>query len=394
MPAKRKKYISLIGSTTLVLSSDENLERMKSSALSNYLADRILSTFELYDALLVPGTSCGGGIVHNGRYMQEAMLHRGWYPGDKLSIPNEYQQSICVGPVFYLGNLNPCWGHCLTDGLKFLWPLLPGCKRNFNLKGLKFVYTTTAKNEVLPRNLLEIFRLLGINDSNLIQVVEPTVFNNVIFADESFWLDPETGRRHYSCEYRNTIDYIQRQFVPAPVKPFRRLYFSRGKWKSGKPDFGEEQIALASQHSGRFECVSPENLSLKETVRLLSECSELMTTEGSCAHNALFLQDKTKLTIIRKADYVNGYQFPINQMRNLVVTYIDAHASHYHEVPGEPWRGPFFIYVNELLAEYLQIESHFPVGIYLRYLLFCLRKRCRHALSPLKHRYFDSLLRK
>ena len=122
---------------------------------------------------------------------------------------------------------------------------------------------------------------------------------------------------------------------------------------------------------------------------MLSRCNCLAATEGSIAHNALFLPDNAKLVVVRKANYINDVQMTINQIRDLDVTIIDAFRDEFIARPREPWRGPFFVYVSKELANFLGISKmQFPIALYFRYFLSFLKMRIRSFFSFIKHNIF------
>lgn len=133
-------------------------------------------------------------------------------------------------------------------------------------------------------------------------------------------------------------------------------------------DFGEESLVHAFAEAG-FEIVRPESLTFREMVRLLGETAEFASTEGSCAHNSLFLPQGTKVLIVRKANYVNWHQLAINRVRDLDVTYVDSSWSpallRYER--NDPVAGPFFLYVNSRLAKILGVRRCFPLGAFIHY---------------------------
>ena len=229
--------------------------------------------------------------------------------------------------------------------------------------------------------------------SQMCRIVKPTKFASVSFPEESFWLDRESGIRFYSKEYVETINAIRRFYVPVLGQPSRTVYLSRTGWKSSKHDFGEKTLQDTICGAFGAECICPEKLSLGEQIRILANCKNLITTEGSLAHNAVFMQDGAELVILRKADYSNGYQYPINQMRKLRVTWLKAHASTFFEFPDQPWRGPFFLRVTNEVGEYFNISPQWPLREYMHYLWHCIIRKCHHVLSVVKHKIVVPIIR-
>ena len=63
--------------------------------------------------------------------------------------------------VTYLGRFIPCWGHCITTNLMYLWVFLRNDLAEIQSRPL--VYVTDYPDETLPQNMLEIMRMLGID---------------------------------------------------------------------------------------------------------------------------------------------------------------------------------------------------------------------------------------
>ena len=348
-----------------------------------YLSDKCLNIRRLEHAIVLPGVFFGGGVVHDGQLLRESMLNRGHYKRDGFSMPNDIQQDS--RKALYLGDFCACWGHCLTDCLKHAWALLPKYRQEWNRDEVAFVYTTCWPDEEISENFFQCWEALGLSRNKMIRIVKPVQFEMLYFPEESFWLERLDGFRCCSAQYTETIDAIRNHFVPSIMPPYRVIYFSRRRWTAKKSDFGEQGLEDAICRATGAESVSPETLTLQELVKLMGECKILITTEGSVSHNAVFMQDCSELVILKKANYVNGYQPPINQMRKLKVTWLRAHMSKFLEYPDRPWLGPFYLCVTRDVATFFGIHTEIDFIAYFRYFLYFIKKRFRHALVQIKH---------
>ncbi len=140
-----------------------------------------------------------------------------------------------------------------------------------------------------------------------------------------------------------------------------------------------------------FDIVHPEELSLPQMISVLNETAVFAATEGSCAHNAIFLRQGAKAIIIRKTNYTNWHQLTFNFLRQLDVTYVRSAISpaFLRYESDAPSQGPFFIYVNSRLATLLGVRSCFPIRIFVRYLCWSVTLHWGHlifsALRRLRH---------
>ena len=320
--------------------------------------------------LYPPVQGKGGGVVtvagdflHGSSVYNEIEGQEGAYAASIEESSSE---------VVYLGAFYSCWGHCLTDCLRRLWfissPVVDG-----RIKTLKFVYTRSSWGGEMPENFWALLTALGLPRERLAFVDRPTRFRTIWVPDPCFYKSGRTGRIEYTHEYADMIDrVITCVMQDRHAVPTRSVYFSRARWQlSGWQVNRERGMALveAAFRQKGFEIVYPEKLSLAELVRLLQGCRAFASTDGSCAHNAIFLPKGATSIVVRKADYINQYQSAIHQLRGLNPVYIDANRSNMLEQKKYPMVGPFFLYVNHRLASFSGAKSYFPLGEYLIYVL-------------------------
>ena len=131
-----------------------------------------------------------------------------------------------------------------------------------------------------------------------------------------------------------------------------RIYFSRTKLKqSWRREAGESQIETVFRKQG-FSIVYPENYSLREQISIVHNCNCFASTEGSIAHNSIWCQPETSVTLIRKANCINIWQMVINESSNLNVTYVDAHNS-IRTNQQFPMNGPFYMCITPEFERYI-----------------------------------------
>ena len=355
-------------------SDDESIDALvNSTKIDRYVPDTELEIRQIINGVVIPQV----GVFEGRKFLPNSYWGGDINEGEIVLQEFDYDDS----EVYYLGTFHPCWGHEITDGVRLLWGLIREINHIKIPNDIKFVYTLRDNNKQLNQNFKELLSYFGAADNTLLCVDKPTQFKKIYLADESYWYNSQSdAKRKYSNYFTYIFDYLTKQIVPENNKPNKVVYFSRTAWKKGNPDFGEKFIEDAFVNSMHCEIVHPERLSFVEMVRLLQNTQTLITTEGSISHNALFMQNGTDLIIIRKAGFISYYQLMINQVKNLNVTYIDAHFTHYFYDKTAPYYGPFFLYVNKSLALYLGIRSHFPVLTYCRYRSHIIFKSFRYFL--------------
>jgi len=335
---------------------NEGIERFAVKQLSCRCYDK---------AAIYPGRSVngsGGVISADGEYIHNTSVFNGCtQAGADKSAEVKYVDESVV----YIGMLYGCWGHCLTDCLQRLW-IFDNDEAKSLIRGKKLVYTTSDWRQGLPRNFYELLSVLGLEKDQLFEVTSPTRFREVVVPDSCFYTNLELNHIEYTQEYVKLIDRLR-------VKcdnTWRRVYLSRSKWGGGT--FGEELLEQAFKCRG-YEIIYPEKLTFDEQRRLLSETVELVATEGSVAHNSIFMPQGARVVIIRKAPYMNRWQPVINEMLRLEPIYIDANFTNFLFTRKYPTLGPFFLYVNSRMADYLGCKAKFPIGLYCRYVWYYLK---------------------
>ena len=329
-----------------------------------YFSDRRLGVPAYDSALVLPGTVRGGGVIGaDGKLVDCSVVQNGWPKGGFYeSGPVESVDE----EVVYLGMFYSCWGHAITDCLKHLW-FLGDESVDARIKRLKFVYTTTHVGPNLPQNFLRLLELLGFGPDRIVRIERPTRFRRVYVPDPCFGsVTPGTPYR-YTREYSEIIERLLSAAGAEPGPVDRSVYFTRTGWRLDRAE-GEKRIETVFRNLG-YEIVRPETLSFVQMVRLLSRVRNFASTDGSCAHNALFLPEGSRTVVVRKVRCCNVYQAIVGQVRRLDTVYIDANRSDRPRDARMPLFGPYFLYVNERLAAFAGIRPHFPRLAYCAYAL-------------------------
>jgi len=314
--------------------------------------------------------SYDGGVVDgDGNFVTESMLH---------------EQPCCVGgaydavlktehkTVIYIGYLLSEWGNCLTDGLKKLWFLRTDEGRKLIKQGAKVAFIT-MHNIPLPAHQAELWRLAGFDSSKWMHVTEPKRFDEVIVPENSFVAYPDE-KRLFDDRFVGIIKCIRNKAIEEigeNISSIDKIYFTRTKLKHNK-DTNEKQIERLFKRLG-YTIISPEKLSIKEQIFLWTNATDVATTEGSIAHSSMFMQKNCNLVILKKADYVNGYQQATNRLSCVKAIYINANNS--TRVSKQcPWAGPFYLYITPELEHWSGLSIHqLPILLKPSYWWYCIK---------------------
>lgn len=359
-------------------------QRIASAATTLRLVDQELSVRVLRNVVAVPIVGYAGLYEKSGNAIASSYYVRNVNLVTNFSVDGHEGVRTIEEPVFFLGKFNVCWGHCITDMLKFLWPFLE-LERYPALKQCRIVYTTLSRTDQLPENYLAMLSGLGIDANRLVRVDQATVLRTCYFADECFWAESgeEENEHCYASEYGAIINAICKGCSSAAKSHAgRKIYLSRRSWNGWvKGEFGEQFIEDAFAAAG-FDIVHPERLSFGEFVATMQNADEVASMECSTSHNALFMRPGAKLILLRKYNRVNLYQMTINQVKSLDVDYVDVYGTLNWAFVNSNQRGegPFFVYVTKMLANYLGCRPHFPIGEFCRYLGCAITMKIRRIL--------------
>lgn len=340
-----------------------NLDYIKPSLLSEtqllYQGDNIIRRPLKIRMLKHSVIESGKGIfLEDGSHLDESYLHL-HHPACSSLKHSKVETNI--PEAVYIGMFINIWGHCLTDCIKHLWPILNDDSR---FKELPLLWVPTTPGITMFDSFWKLLEYMGIDRSHIQEVTVTTSVEKLWIPDQCFFPDENNYQRYCTPEYCDLFDRITKNLQPS--EQYDKVYFTRSALKQHNRDFGETNIEKVFRIKG-YSIISPEQLSFEEQLRILIGCNEFACTDGSIAHNAVFLNKGTKCTFIRKADTVNSYQAPINQIQDLDVTIIDANWSHFLYKKNAPWDGPFFIYNNSRLRHWSGIWTPFPVAEFFKY---------------------------
>lgn len=266
----------------------------------------------------------------------------------------KYRDEVAI----YLGCFHWVWGHFLTDNIKRFWFLYTDQCKQLIASGAKLVYTCVYNREV-SANGAKLMAMADVDPSVFEVIKTPTQFRTLYIPDpaiiHSDLSQYSLGKRFYTAEFADTIQRIVSK-IPTERK-YDKIYLTRtGIVSNYLREFGEWKIERIFRQKG-YQILRPEQIGLEEQLSILHNCTHFATTEGSIAHNAIFCKPGTDVVVIRKADYINSYQLFINQMRDLNVTYIDAHHTTPPYGEGHIWFGPFYMCVTEYLLRWAGLRN-------------------------------------
>lgn len=312
--------------------------------VSHYCNSKLTSEVE-ENALCIPdqgklGECFMGGIYTNEGEPVELSFQRNGFETAKKLIQKTDLSNVKFEDkkVVYLGQYRVHYGSFLVDSISRLWYTLDD-PQNYQYV---FLATQTVLGTSLHKSAVDFFNLLGISESQITIITEPTRYRKIIIPEEAY-----TPLKEYHPEFLDIIRKVVRSASVEGIKPTEKVYFSRSKFAYKlKSDFGEEFIAELFRCNG-FEVIYPEEHSLAEQIFYVNNCKVFASIGGSCAHNILFSLTKPKMILLNR---MNGYQFHqwfLNEMAGVEpITYVDAYTEPFKKVFKTEVTGPFLYWCN------------------------------------------------
>lgn len=308
------------------------------------------------------------------------------------SIPIEYES---MEEVIYLGGINKCWGHYITDGICKLWCINAPEIKLLLKKDIPVVFTYDwIIEDKIASSWRHIIDLLGWENVNIVPLTKITKFKRIYIPSNS--LQHSTKGRFYTSEFNQLVDSLKNAALSHDMKPpkYEKVYLSRTRLTSDHSEFGERGIEKLFRKVG-YKILYPEQLSFEEQVYYLHNAKEVAGTMGSISHNFMFCNSETKVYILRKSWYTNDFQYVINQVSNLDVTYIDVNLSVFLNINSND--GPFFLYVNDNLKRFfldkygLHVKGNFNSRSFSSYAMICMRRPHFQSRNIAPDYYYDKM---
>lgn len=248
--------------------------------------------------------------------------------------------------VVYCGYLIHHWGHFLVEGVARLWYFL-GNDPTVD----KYVFALDeGEIREIKGNYKEFLTLLKIWDK-LEFINTPTTYREVIVPDLAF-------RRfgYYSPKYLDIFNAVAENVMPQSAATPKNIYMSRSLLPKHKDlEFGFEALDNFFQKNG-YTIVYPERVSLSQMIQYIRNADTVATVSGSLPQNMLFAKQGQRLLVLERCAFINDWQPPVDRIKELQTTYIDANIPIY----TVPMTGPFIMGYNNLAELYAKDNGLVP----------------------------------
>lgn len=258
--------------------------------------------------------------------IEESLLHRACHIyNNKSAIVNMRKKATFKKGIYiYLGCLRTHYGHFLLESLARLWPfIIAGLDKNEVIPVIHTEWPSPSLDAIGKKYpfVAEAYQRIGINLSEIYEIVDPVIFEKLLVPTPSFRLGQVF---HYGTPTQSKVwAAIKRVNNLKPKK--NKIYLSRKKHQCNniKSRFLSNELEVEQlfiRHG--FEIVYPERLPFTEQVKLYQECSIMAGPIGSCMHNSAFMPDDSKVLIIAPSffSYTNADSM-INTHKNIQTNY-------------------------------------------------------------------------
>ena len=213
--------------------------------------------------------------------------------------------------VIFGGVLVGHFGHFILECMSRLWFITENIEK---LRDYKIVFITVLDSKDWFKDFLSLF---GLTSDKYEIIDKPTKFREIFIPEESVhsW-------KEYSDSYVKIYSFLRSMVPEGKVE---KIYLTRTALKDNQSTCCNENYFEQFYKAQGFKIISPEKLSIKDQISLLSGAKEVVTTLGSLAHFALFCKKNTKFTILtRTSNDTLLAQCLVNEASSVNWTIIDV----------------------------------------------------------------------
>lgn len=199
------------------------------------------------------------------------------------------------GVSYYMGLLNPHYGHFIQEAITRLWLTLeePGLVN----RQTRYVFHVFANFDQQQQaaffnsSLMEFLHAMQIDKQQIVFVTAPTRFENLIVPEAAIAISD--GNCYLSAAARNVWQSVNQRMAGTSKasKATKKIYLSRSAVKNpiqGRVLKNEQAVEKAFKKLG-FDIVVPERLSQQAMQTLLRDTKVIASNPGSGLQNSFFI---------------------------------------------------------------------------------------------------------
>lgn len=276
------------------------------------------------DAIYIPASKnyAGGLFDNSGQPIPQATSHRG--PSIRLSSPLENTLDInslpvieSNGPYFFLGEINPHFGHFLLESTARLWPLV-------HLQGSfsgQYLFCGQAPSSRLfeKRFIKDILGCFSLTPQNMVSYKKPCRLKNVFVPPPAFEI-----RTQASPIFRLAMQHIGDSIAgnTGGNTNLTPLYLSKSKLSKGVSGIINEAEIEDSLRKKGVDIWHPEMFDLGTQIKEISSRKYLLGSVGSAFHTVLFCPGEKSIAGITLGEKINANYLIIDKLCGNTSAYI------------------------------------------------------------------------
>ena len=205
----------------------------------------------------------------------------------------QVHKSVEQGPHYYMGLLNPHYGHFIQEAITRFWLALE--KPNFITNNTKFVFHvfdnagSNLLDTLFASGLGAFFEALGIKKQNILLVQKPMLIQQLIVPETAIAISD--GDCFMSDGARKVWMHVNQQMSETTSIAPSKIYLSRAAVKrpiQGRVLVNEQEVEQYFKQQG-FKIVIPEQLTQHEMQSVLSNARVIVGNPGSGLQNSFFI---------------------------------------------------------------------------------------------------------
>lgn len=208
------------------------------------------------------------------------------YQGEVMASNGDVIQNVCSGSIYqkkrrievpiqtdeqdeviYMGSINLCWGHYITDGISKLWCLENDKFWSLVHRGVQVMFVSEWMSvDQMPTAWRHLVDLLGGEKVKIVPLQKTTKFKRIYIPSNT--IQNSSKGRFYTNEFTLLVDKLKQAALAnfSACKRYDRIYLSRTKLANGgHSEFGERHIERVFRKAG-FHIIYPEKLSFEHQV--------------------------------------------------------------------------------------------------------------------------------
>ena len=231
------------------------------------------------------------------------------------------------------------FGHFLIESVSRLWYIVKNRESFYPIVFIK------EKTKELSSQIIEFFKLLGVEKKRLVFIDKPTQFTKIIVPCQS----------GVFSGYYSDFFMLPYQAISAKIeaKNNNKIYLSRSKFKGTFSIIGEDKLEKSFKENG-FKVVYPERLSLREQIAYIKGAKEIASVMGTATHLSLFAQKGTKNIVLERSEDIIYEQILINQAAKLDWYSLCANLNY---LPVGHEFSPLLLGLTDCVAEFFKDRS-------------------------------------